>query len=100
MVSGESWIDTRRAVLVLTAGAGAQATSAHNKKGAPKKGAEEEEEEVSPAEDLMRERGLLNRVEKREHQPFGKEGFEGMVEKVASLEKTAGLCDRAQFTTR
>lgn len=36
--------------------------------------------------------------EKREHQLFGKEGFEGMVEKVAGLEKTAGLYDLAQFT--
>jgi hemerythrin-like domain-containing protein len=38
--------------------------------------------------------------EKREHQLFGKEGFEGMVEKVAGLEKTAGLYDLAQFTPR
>ncbi len=36
--------------------------------------------------------------EKREHQLFGKEGFEGMVEKVAGLEKSAGLYDLAQFT--
>jgi len=38
--------------------------------------------------------------EKREHQLFGKEGFEGMVEKVAGLEKTAGIYDLAQFTPR
>ena len=36
--------------------------------------------------------------EKREHQLFGKEGFEGMVEKVALLEKKAGLYNLAQFT--
>jgi len=38
--------------------------------------------------------------EKREHQLFGKEGFEGMVDKVAGLEKKAGLYDLAQFTPR
>lgn len=38
--------------------------------------------------------------EKREHQSFGQEGFDGMVEKVAGLEKTAGLYDLAQFTPR
>lgn len=38
--------------------------------------------------------------EKKEHQLFGKEGFEGMVEKVAGLEKAAGLYELAQFTPR
>jgi hemerythrin-like domain-containing protein len=38
--------------------------------------------------------------EKREHQLFGKEGFEGMVEKVAGLERSAGLYDLARFTPR
>ncbi|HKW98320.1 MAG TPA: hemerythrin domain-containing protein [Bryobacteraceae bacterium] len=38
--------------------------------------------------------------EKREHELFGKDGFEGMVEKVAGLEKSAGIYDLAQFTPR
>lgn len=43
---------------------------------------------------------LGDEFEKKEHQLFGKEGFEGMVDKVADLEKTAGLHDLAQFTPR
>jgi hemerythrin-like domain-containing protein len=38
--------------------------------------------------------------EKREHQLFGKEGFEGMVPKVAELEKQLGIYDLSQFTPR
>lgn len=38
--------------------------------------------------------------EKREHALFGKEGFEGMVEKVAGLEKKTGIYDLSQFTPR
>jgi hemerythrin-like domain-containing protein len=38
--------------------------------------------------------------EKREHQLFGKEGFEGMVEKVGAIEKTLGIDDLKQFTPR
>ena len=38
--------------------------------------------------------------EKREHQLFGKEGFEGMVEKVGGIEKTLGIYDLKQFTPR
>ncbi len=36
--------------------------------------------------------------EKREHQLFGKEGFEGMVVKVGEIEKTLGIFDLSQFT--
>jgi hemerythrin-like domain-containing protein len=36
--------------------------------------------------------------EDEEHRKFGKAGFEGMVEKVASLERTLGIHDLAQFT--
>jgi hemerythrin-like domain-containing protein len=36
--------------------------------------------------------------EKREHQLFGKEGFEGMVDRVAAIEKTLGIFDLAKFT--
>ncbi|HEX4824342.1 MAG TPA: hemerythrin domain-containing protein [Candidatus Polarisedimenticolaceae bacterium] len=36
--------------------------------------------------------------EKREHELFGKDGFEGIVERVATIEKTLGLYDLAQFT--
>jgi hemerythrin-like domain-containing protein len=38
--------------------------------------------------------------EKKEHELFGKEGFEGMVEKVAGIEKTLGIYDLAQFTPK
>jgi hemerythrin-like domain-containing protein len=36
--------------------------------------------------------------EKREHQLFGAEGFEGEVEKVAGIEKALGIYDLAKFT--
>lgn len=38
--------------------------------------------------------------EKREHQLFGKEGFEGMVPRVADVEKQLGIYDLSQFTPR
>src|SRR6267142_1128325 len=38
--------------------------------------------------------------EDEEHRKFGKEGFEGMVERVAGLEKTLGIYDLKQFTPR
>jgi hemerythrin-like domain-containing protein len=38
--------------------------------------------------------------EDEEHRKFGKEGFEGMVDRVASLEKTLGIYDLKQFTPR
>jgi hemerythrin-like domain-containing protein len=36
--------------------------------------------------------------EKKEHQMFGKDGFEGMVPRVAEIEKQLGIYDLAQFT--
>jgi hypothetical protein len=36
--------------------------------------------------------------EEKEHQLFGKEGFEGMVPRVADLEKQLGIYDLSQFT--
>jgi len=36
--------------------------------------------------------------EKKEHQLFGDEGFEKMVDRVASIEKSLGIYDLAQFT--
>ena len=103
----------------------------------PAAGKEKEEEDVSPAEDLMREHGVLKRVllvydevrrriaaradfppevvtggaqiirtfieeyhEDEQHRKFGRDGFEGVVEKVAALEKTLGTYDLAQFTPR
>ena len=36
--------------------------------------------------------------EKKEHELFGKEGFEGMVEKTAEIEKAMGLYELRQFT--
>ena len=41
---------------------------------------------------------LGEEFEKKEHQLFGDKGFEGMVERVAGIEKTLGLYDLAQFT--
>ncbi len=38
--------------------------------------------------------------EKKEHELFGKEGFEGMVPRVADIEKQLGIYDLAQFTPR
>jgi hemerythrin-like domain-containing protein len=38
--------------------------------------------------------------EDEEHRRFGKEGFEGIVDRVASLEKTLGIYDLKQFTPR
>jgi hemerythrin-like domain-containing protein len=38
--------------------------------------------------------------EKKEHQLFGEEGFEKMVDRVASIEKTLGIYDLSQFTPR
>jgi hemerythrin-like domain-containing protein len=38
--------------------------------------------------------------EKKEHQLFGDDGFEKMVERVASIEKSLGIYDLAQFTPR
>jgi hemerythrin-like domain-containing protein len=36
--------------------------------------------------------------ERKEHQLFGKSGFEGMVERVATIEKELGIYDLAKFT--
>ncbi|HVR87115.1 MAG TPA: hemerythrin domain-containing protein [Planctomycetota bacterium] len=36
--------------------------------------------------------------EKKEHALFGQEGFEGMVEKTAEIEKSVGIYNLAQFT--
>ena len=36
--------------------------------------------------------------EKKEHQLFGEDGFEKMVDRVASIEKMLGIYDLAQFT--
>jgi hemerythrin-like domain-containing protein len=36
--------------------------------------------------------------EKKEHQLFGKDGFEGVVERVGAIEKTLGIFDLRQFT--
>jgi hemerythrin-like domain-containing protein len=38
--------------------------------------------------------------EKKEHALFGEEGFEKMVDRVASIEKTLGIYDLAQFTPK
>ncbi len=41
---------------------------------------------------------LGDQFEGIEHKVLGKEGFEGQVEKVASIERTLGIYDLAQFT--
>ena len=38
--------------------------------------------------------------EKKEHELFGEEGFEKMVDRVANIEKTLGIYDLAQFTPK
>jgi hemerythrin-like domain-containing protein len=38
--------------------------------------------------------------EKKEHELFGEDGFEKMVDRVASIEKTLGIHDLAQFTPK
>jgi len=38
--------------------------------------------------------------EKKEHQLFGEEGFEKMVDRVATIEKSLGIYDLAQFTPK
>lgn len=43
---------------------------------------------------------LGERFEHREHQLFGKEGFEGMVVKVGEIEKKFGLYDLDQYTPK
>lgn len=43
---------------------------------------------------------LGEEFEKKEHELFGKEGFEGMVEKVAKIEKDLGIYDLTRFTPK
>ena len=43
---------------------------------------------------------LGEEFEKEEHQLFGKEGFEGMVERIGAIEKELGIFDLGQFTPR
>jgi hemerythrin-like domain-containing protein len=38
--------------------------------------------------------------EKKEHQLFGKEGFEGIVERVGAIEKSLGIFDLRQSTPK
>jgi hypothetical protein len=38
--------------------------------------------------------------ESREHQLFGKEGFEGQVERVGQIERRLGIYDLSQFTPK
>jgi hemerythrin-like domain-containing protein len=50
---------------------------------------------IIPAAELD---ALCDRFESEEHARFGKEGFEGVVEHVASLERELGIHDLAVFT--
>ena len=41
-----------------------------------------------------------DKFEEIEHQKFGKPGFEGVVQKVAEIEKSLGIYDLASFTPK
>jgi len=43
---------------------------------------------------------LGEEFEKKEHQLFGSEGFEGVLDQVAFIEKKLGIYDPSQFTPR
>lgn len=43
---------------------------------------------------------LGEEFENKEHQLFGKEGFEGVLDQVAGIEKALGIYELAQFTPR
>ncbi len=43
---------------------------------------------------------LGDEFEKKEHQLFGEDGFEKMVDRVAGIEKTLGIYDLARFTPK
>ena len=43
---------------------------------------------------------LGEEFEKKEHQLFGKEGFEGVLDQVSAIEKKLGIYDLSQFTLR
>jgi len=43
---------------------------------------------------------LGDRFEKKEHELFGEDGFERMVERIAGIEKSLGIYDLSQFTPR
>lgn len=43
---------------------------------------------------------LGEEFEKKEHQLFGREGFEGIVDQVAAIEKGLGIFDLSQFTPK
>lgn len=51
---------------------------------------------VTPNEDYS----LGEDFERKEHQLFGKGGFKGLVEEVATIEKSMGIDDLAQFTSQ
>lgn len=52
--------------------------------------------EVMPAKEF---RDLADIFEEEEHRRFGPVGFEGIVDKVADIEKSLGIYDLSQFTT-
>ena len=41
---------------------------------------------------------MAEAFEKKEHELFGEDGFEKMVDRVARLERSFGIGDLAQFT--
>jgi hypothetical protein len=108
-------LSTRRNFLRSTSVAGASlllpVLAVAQQKAAPEKqkdkGGDKKDEDISPAEDLMREHGLLNRLlliydehlrMLKEDKLFGEEGFFKVVDQVAGLEKKLGIYELAQFT--
>ncbi len=53
--------------------------------------------EIMPKQEYA---ALGEEFEKKEHQLFGREGFEGMVERVAVIERSLGIHDLRQFTPK
>jgi hypothetical protein len=108
-------LSTRRNFLRSTSVAGASlllpVLAVAQQKAAPEKqkdkGGDKKDEDISPAEDLMREHGLLNRLlliydehlrMLKEDKLFGEECFFKVVDQVTGLEKKLGIYELAQFT--
>ena len=51
--------------------------------------------QVVPAKEF---RDMADMFEDEEHRRFGQAGFEGVVDKVADIEKSLGIYDLSQFT--
>jgi len=52
------------------------------------------------SEETLSPKVIQGLYEKKEHQLFGEDGFEKMVDQVAGLEKGLGIYDLSQFTPK